>query len=852
MLRLLRHWFLNRSGSAPARNRRFRLRSLGQNRLLVWLLCVLGIGVGLSLMPIAVKAQSSVQQNEDQVIRQFALPRPSAAPPVYRPRPAAPSRRSVEAAPRRELIAPAAIAPPAPAPQAPAASTSAPPAATPKPPSSTATAPASTSPTSQYVLEFNRSPIVGNRLRLQGVYPQTRLGFTRPQNWKVQSAKAVIRFQHSPTLLADRSHLMVRVNDTSIGSVPLDRPQSQVGQVAFNIPANLIQNYNEVSIMAEQQASATCTNPADPTLWSEILPDSKLLINFQPQPIALDFSRYPYPFFDSYSLDPTEIAYLHPKTYSDSWLTSASRFQTAMGRLVDFRPLNTRLVATAEGLKSNERLVAIGTPTEQPALASLWLPFPLKNGQILDGNGNPLPGNVGVLMMTTIQENGVPVLVATGNGAEGVGKAVQFLVQSKDAQIGTGQAVLVSNLSEVASPAPRQWSGYLPTENSFKLGDLLATNRQPFEDTTVRGTNAPPIGINFRALPDDRFSRGSTMSLRYSYSPSVDPRTSAIEVRLDNNTIGSKRLTSSSGGQESFSVSLPENLVKPDSALSVQFVLQPREAATCGLATDQQLWGTLHADTSFDLKRDNVVKLPDLKLLQAGYPLTAPQDLSATAVTLPDNPSDTDVTTLLALSKRMGRLSQAESVKLQVYRTGTLPAEVRNQNNMVGIGTRDRFPFKEAFDSNGLDLQNAFGRQLQQSRIQALPDTEGVSKEMMSPWNADRILLALTGQTEQGLKQIEALFDRDQLFSQLRGDTVLIRRNQQNSSTYDPDAYSLEFLQQAQQRRIERTDLLSRISLFLQDNWFLIPTGIVLIALLLYGFSQLYLNRVAKSSGDLR
>ncbi|NJR39777.1 MAG: cellulose biosynthesis cyclic di-GMP-binding regulatory protein BcsB [Leptolyngbyaceae cyanobacterium CSU_1_4] len=64
----------------------------------------------------------------------------------------------------------------------------------------------------------------------------------------------------------------------------------------FNIPANLLQDRNDLSIMTEQQTSDTCSNPADPTLWTEILPDSKVILNFRPKPIALGFSRYPYPF----------------------------------------------------------------------------------------------------------------------------------------------------------------------------------------------------------------------------------------------------------------------------------------------------------------------------------------------------------------------------------------------------------------------------------------------------------------------------------------------------------------------------------------------------------------------------
>lgn len=849
MFSLLRQWFLsfqrnsfqkrNLDSNLSAKTRSSQRRSW-RTRSLIGALSLTLLGTSLSLMPSLVTAQTSVQQQENQVIREFTLPRQSRPAPVYRP------RQAPSAAPVRRPSQRGAAQRPATRPAAPN------PAATPTREEAPSTPTPAAQPDYQYVLEFNRSPVVGNRLRMEGVYPEARIGFNRPRSWQTKTAKLILRFQHSPSLLADRSSLVVRVNDTSIGSIPLNRPKSQIGQVVFNIPPNLIQDYNDVSILAEQQTSESCTIPTDPTLWTEILPDSKIVLDYQPQAVPLDFSRYPYPLIDQLSLDPNQLTYLRPSTYSEAWLNAAALFQADAGRTVDFRPLNTRLAANLDNLKWNDRLVAIGTPAEQPLLSELSLPFPIKNGQILDGNNVPLPPDVGVLMLTTVEDGGNPVLVATGNSGEGVLKAVQFLVQTQDAQIGTGQAITVTSLTEAAALAPRSWPGYLPTDNRFQLRELTMDNRQPFEDVTVRGTNAPVIQIPFQSLPDDRFSRGSSMNLQYSYSSQVDPRTSTVEVRLDDVTIGSKRLTSSNGGRESLNVDLPPNLIRPDSVLSVFFNLNPRQSEVCGLSKDQSLWGTVHGDTGFDLKRDIFVQMPDLELLKTGYPFTAPQDLSDMAIALPDSPRDSDVVTMLAFTERMGRLSQAEGVRLQVYRGGNVPTEVRNDMNLVGIGTRDRFPFPEVFEAqNGFSLGNLLSRQWNGNEVQAVSDNQGVLKMIISPENSDRVILALTGQSEQGLRDVGELFDRDQLFSQLQSDTILINRNQPNPSPDDPFAYSLDFLKEVQQQRVQKTGFLSRVSLFIQDYWFLLPAGIVMLSLLLYGVSQLYVNRLA-NSGDVK
>ncbi|MBE9011458.1 cellulose biosynthesis cyclic di-GMP-binding regulatory protein BcsB, partial [Pseudanabaenaceae cyanobacterium LEGE 13415] len=671
-------------------------------------------------------------------------------------------------------------------------------------------APQSKRKQSQYIVQFNRSPIIGNRFRLQGVYAESQFGFTRPRQWELKSAKATIRYQHSPSLVAEKSNLVIRVNDTSIGSAPLNLKNAQVGKVAFDIPRNLLQDENQISIVAQQQNSPTCSNPDDPTLWSEVLSDSEIVFDYTVKPVDLDFSRYPFPFFDEYGLDSNRVSYLLPNQTSESWLTAVSRFQTNFGRLADFRPLETVLLKDLKNLAWNDRVIVIGTPSEQPLLKTMKLPYKLVNDRFVDGNNTPLPDNVGVAMLATLNNGEIPAVVVSGNGAEGVAKAAQFLIQPSNSQIGAGTAVIVSDLSETPSPAPREWSHYLPNKDSFQLSALTGLDNKPYKDKTVKGTSAAPIQVHFRALPDDRFLRGSTMNLKYSYSAQVDPRTSSVSVLIDGVGIGSKKLDSDKGGQnESLTVDLPPNLIKSNSIIEVAFDMYPKEAAQCGYANDQQLWGTVHSDTSFNLKRENSVELPDLKLLTTGFPLASPQDLSKTAIVVPDAPTETDLMTLIKFSERMGRLTAAKSVKVDVFKTGSLPEGMKKDRNIVAIGTRDRFPVQQAFETGGFQLMDVFGRGLGQDRIQTLPDASGVIKSVMSPWNSDRVLIAFSGQTEKGLQQVQDFIAKDNWFYQLKNDTVLINQNPQSANSFDANAYQLQFLDQAERRRIENVSPLS-------------------------------------------
>lgn len=701
----------------------------------------------------------------------------------------------------------------------------------------------------QYVLEFNRSPVVGNRFRLRGIYDESRLRFTRPRNWEPKTVQVSLRYRHSGALYATRSNLTVLLNGASIGSVPLNRKHGELGTATFKVPPNLIQDYNEIVIAALQNNSPTCTqDPFDPSLWSEILPDSKVVFDFQPQPINLDFNRYPYPIFDNLNLEPNLIAYLLPQQIDETWLTTAARLQTSLGRHAQFRPLETRLVNGTDPGKPGERLVMIGTPKSQSSMADLNLPLSIQNQQLLDEHKQPLPPDVGVLMLAPSSDSEHVVLIATGNGPLGVEKAVQFLVQARDRQIGVGRLILVKQIENVSTPAMREWPGYLPTVNSFQLKDLKDFNQKPLDDVTVRGAEAPPIEFDFKALPDDRFGDNNRVNLHYSYSPQVNPLTSLIEVQLDGLPIFGKRLDNEKGAlRETLSVELPADKIRPHSKLQVRFQLDSREQRSCNRAIDQQLWGTVHADTEIHLNRDVMAQVPDLKLLQTGFPFAAPQDLSQTAIVLPNQPTRSDVLLLLQLSERLGRLSRADSVKLNVYRANQLPSEQRNDHHLVAIGTQATFPLPEAFQAAGFALQDLFTRRRDQIQVTALPDEQGVVKEIVSPWNQERVLLALSGQTEQGLDHVRDLLKRDDLFFQMREDTLLISANHPNPLPYDPQAYTLEFLPQArQQHALTIQNPVQRLMTQLSASWFILIPATLGGTLILYGVLQVFLKRVTQ------
>jgi hypothetical protein len=119
-------------------------------------------------------------------------------------------------------------------------------------------------------------------------------------------------------------------------------------------------------------------------------------------------------------------------------------------------------------------------------------------------------------------------------------------------------------------------------------------------------------------------------------------------------------------------------------------------------------------------------------------------------------------------------------------------------------------------------------------------------KQVVSPWNSERVLLALTGQSPEGLGHVRDLIAQDPLFYQLQGDTVLISANTENPSPFDANDYTLQFLRLAPPQQMVG-DQRSWWLLF-RSNWLILVPALVIAALLLYGVAQLYLQRVSPAS----
>lgn len=756
-------------------------------------LTIFGACVGFGTSAASQSLNQGLQRSEDQFIRQFRpvpLPPvpPAPRPPIVRLRPST-SSQGTQASPE----------------------------------------------TSLFVLQFDRNSQIFAGANMRGRFASTELNFTRPRRWNLKRLTGVIRFTHSPVLLPS-SVLVVQVNGETYATVNLDKSNVNGGEVRFSVPVERLFDYNTLRIIVNQRMDTECEDPYDPALWTQIAPDSQLTFEFQddPKPTILDFGRFPLPFFDELDIQPTELSYIRPSNFSTDWLTAVSRVSAYFGRLVQFRPLQSKIIDQASA--SRTPVIIIGTPAQQPALSQLasQIPFPLRDGQWLDGDGTPLGSEVGLLALASVANESQPVLIISGNTETAVLRAVAFLTQPRNGKLGAGKAIVVSEVDEIPLAPRRDWPAHIPPRPQFSLREI------GFKDTTIRGIFAAPVEFSFRALPDDLMPKTGKMTLNFAYGSGLNNNLSTVEVLIDNVAIASFGLSDPKGrtrASETFEV--PAHLIKPSSAMQIYFRLYPNQFDACRLTAAEQIWGTIHSDTHFDIPRQEIVDLPNLELFRTGYPFTIRQDLSETALVLPDTPTLEELELMLEVSERLGRLSRADGMKLEAYVRSQVSDAVLRDRHLIGVGLQGnerRYPLQRALTVEGsLGIAPLLTRFRGDNVVQTFTDEQGVITQVISPWNSQRVVLNLTAQRTKSLTILQRFFALDNSFFQMSGDTIFL-----NSET---DFY---YLTRLPKRMVANVSPVNRLYLFLRQNWILLPIGFLVIALGLYGLMQVYLRVIQR------
>lgn len=497
---------------------------------------------------------------------------------------------------------------------------------------------------------------------LPTVSSQYEMTFTKPKTWQVSSGNIHVEFQHSHELLPHRSWLQVIVNDKVVKHIPLTKENATGTSLDIPMPVGLLKDFNTLNFRVEQHYADICEDPLDKSLWTQVLPATRLTFNYTPVAPQADLNLYPYPVVDLLTYSPAKVHYVTGNSPNTQTVEAVALLNAHLGQAAQDKVLQSRITFNSTQGPDDEHVVLVGTPASLNALGSV----PMGGGDILlqggqwvsRQTGQALPPDQGVLLFQvapgSVQHT---VLVVSGNSDAAVLKAAKYLtMQPKAAQL-NGPAVAV----------PEGWNP--PGNRTSKVPRYIDTQTRTFRQLgfpiqEVHKINAPPITYHVPVVSDFRKSNGKLwLDIVYSYSPDLNPEYSSLELRMNDRSIANIPLTNPQGEQlKRVSIPISNELIKLRNDLVAQFHLMPDKYGWCVDNYVDNAWGKILDDSQFRVEGGVASRLPDVGVLNGTmYPYSQEDSLQKLHVVVPSQASPALLDAMLAFVGRVGRATQADT-----------------------------------------------------------------------------------------------------------------------------------------------------------------------------------------------
>ncbi|MFN8614312.1 MAG: cellulose biosynthesis cyclic di-GMP-binding regulatory protein BcsB [Vampirovibrionales bacterium] len=644
---------------------------------------------------------------------------------------------------------------------------------------------------------------------LQTVRSFRNYSFTKPSNWQVAGSSYVkVTFQHSPALLPERSSLNISINNRILKTIRLDGSNTTATSVSVPVPAAILKDYNTLSFDVNQHYTYKCEDPFSAELWSTLLPETQLVLNYSLKASEPEMARFPFPFLDPLAYGTQHVGYVLPQAPSSESLTAASLTAVTLAQAAAWRPFQADMAT----LSTNANLVVVGTPAENPAINSLSLPVKYSGSTFSDPKGGVVAADDGVLQV--VRHPSHPdkvVLVVTGATPKAVHKAARMLARLPHRKLLAGQYVVVNQLPKEDPSQYHEWPGFISAPGSTSLQDL------GFDTLTSRGFTALPIIYKLKRMPDVMVPGKETIKLKtvYSYSSQLSPEQAKLEVKLNGKSLKSVPLANVNGENLATLITeIPASDLFTYNDLEYQFYLFPDKTDLCKFVTDVHVWGTIHNSSVVEVPGQLKAAIPDVGLLNdAGFPLTLHPDMRDVTLAVPQSPSASELATVLALSNRLGRSSQSLH-GLDIHATVGPVTDDAKKGHVVLIGTGQRHAIMGELDSKTARLvkQGVLtpGSDEKANETLALihyAPEQGIVEQLVSPWNKEKVVVLLYGASDTALNLVQNWLNDDKAFSALQpGNVAVINSDLSSQAGILVKKGDARFLEPGEAKLVKTTD----------------------------------------------
>ena len=493
-----------------------------------------------------------------------------------------------------------------------------------------------------------------------------------------------------------------------------------------------------------------------------IKPTSTFKLPFEVSSPVLDLSRLPAPFHLRDALLPDRTVVVVPDEPDVKELQAALDVMAGFGSLVG-EAFDLGLVTAGElteTVLAESNLIFVGMPGQFDLLGNISFPLAVENNQFTNLPAESETDGVIQMAVSPWNESKTALLVG-GNSTEAVIKAAQA--------VSSGRILIYENpaLAYVAEVQPL--SRTLPVVEDFTLQSL------GYVTETLSGIGVNSVQYSFNASKEQLNSSDGTINLIYYHSGLLDYGLSSFSVEINNQVISSTVFSKESEQLSTLLIKIPPGLLRfGENRMTVSARLFA--VTSCDSTGFSNPWLTISDQSSLHLPvnpNPNATNpwLLDLKL----YPglFTTSSDLGDVAFVLPkSNPSTWKIAGQLAY--QLGRTANPLISNLEAVYAEDVPQTVLAEKSLIVIGRASTVPFLSQINDRlpaPFDLQTDTASESDMQVVYRIPSgmSVGYLQLLNSPFNIERPILVLAGNTEAGLAMAGNALVVNELRSQLTG-----------------------------------------------------------------------------------
>ena len=459
-----------------------------------------------------------------------------------------------------------------------------------------------------------------------------------------------LRYNYSPALIPQQSHIKIKLNDQVVSVIPVTKENAGRNLEAdIDLDPALFTDFNRLQLQFIGHYTTDCEDPLNTSLWTEIGGGSDLEITSRPVNLKNDLAMLPVPFFDKRISEELKLPFVFPANPDRAMLNAAGIVSSWFGKLAAWR--GARFPANFD-LPAGHAIVFATNGERPPFLQN----HPAVGGPVLEIATNPSDGYSKLLLV--LGRDGKDLVIA----AKGLVLGHAAL---------SGESASIRSVMDEKNRLPYDAPNWVRMDRPTKFGELVSSP----QDLQAMGHQAAPIRISMM-VPPDLFTwhrKGVPVDLKYRYTPPIKLSESRLVMNFNDELVKSFTLQASGKDNQSEKMRLPllndlffkqaRTIFIPAYKLATRnrmefdYSFSYFKSGQCQDALVENVKGLIDPDSTIDFSDfPHYAEMPNLKYFaQAGFPFTKYADLSQTAVVMPDSPTVYDIETMLTLLGRMGK-----------------------------------------------------------------------------------------------------------------------------------------------------------------------------------------------------